>query len=82
MTNVPFNQFCLPGEVEKGVKFVTVAGPKREKKEKDTINAKLTLRQSLRQTSDPAGKGGGEPVEDLVFQVILKNSQKSYRDDR
>lgn len=32
---------------------MTVAGPKREKKEKDTINAKLTLRQSLRQTLDP-----------------------------
>lgn len=61
MTNVPFNQFCLPGEVEKGVEFVTVAGPKREKKEKDTINAKLTLRQSLRQTSDPTEqeRGGG-----------------------
>lgn len=62
---------------------MTVAGPKREKKEKDTINAKLTLRQSLRQTSDPTRqeRGGGKPVEDLVFQVILKNSQKSYRDD-
>lgn len=63
VTNVPFNQFCLPGEVEKGVEFVTVAGPKREKKEKDTIKAILTLRQSLRQTSGPTEKeaawGGG-----------------------
>lgn len=62
VTNVPFNQFCLPGEVEKGVEFLTVAGPKREKKkEKDTINAILTLRQSLRQTSGPTDQeaGGG-----------------------
>lgn len=63
VTNVPFNQFCLPGEVEKGVEFLTVAGPKRgkKKKEKDTINAILTLRQSLRQTSGPTDQeaGGG-----------------------
>lgn len=57
VTNAHFSQYqkqlCLPGEVEKGLESVTMARLKRKGK-KDTINAILTLKQSLRQTSGPA----------------------------
>lgn len=41
----------MPGEAEKELGSVSVAGQKR--KEKDAVNVILTLRQSIRQTSGP-----------------------------